>query len=599
MNAMRIRIARNILAALSLLASFNLQLSTLSAQGTAFTYQGRVTSHGTNFSGKGQFKFALVTVTNIAATATATANVTAQFVTSVDVTFGGNGYTSPPSVSFSGGGGSGATAHAVVGGGVVTSVVVDNTGSGYSNSPTVTIAAPPDTLAFTTLWSNDGTSLNGSEPTSAVEVAVDSGLFTVRLGDATLGNMSGFPAGLFRQPDLQLRIWFNNGLSGFSALSPTQPLAAAPYAVSALELNGTLAASQLTGAISSNQISNGSITAAMLASGAVTASKLDSTIGVWEHSGNNVYRLSGNVGVGTTAPTVRVHVDEGADASPTSGGYIVAGNIAGQNVAIDENEVMARNNGAASTLFLNNNGGVVYSGAPVGIGTITPANLLHARGNAPAMLLQDTASAANQAGYLGFWNNVSAETAWVGFGTPGSTEFTVLNTRGDIVLWPADDVGIGRTPAANKLEVEGNASKSAAGSWLANSDARIKTDVQTITGALDKLAQVRLVQFRYTKEYRAQHPALEDRSYLNVVAQEFQKVFPDHVQSSGENLPCGGDPILQVDTYPLTIYAAAAIQELNGKLTEELKHRDAENTELKQRLENLERLVIEKNGGAK
>jgi len=37
------------------------QLSIALAQGTAFTYQGRVTHSGTNFSGAGQFKFALVT----------------------------------------------------------------------------------------------------------------------------------------------------------------------------------------------------------------------------------------------------------------------------------------------------------------------------------------------------------------------------------------------------------------------------------------------------------------------------------------------------------------------------------------------------------
>lgn len=97
----------------------------------------------------------------------------------------------------------------------------------------------------------------------------------------------------------------------------------------------------------------------------------------------------------------------------------------------------------------------------------------------------------------------------------------------------------------------------------------------------------------YTDAYRAQHHSLKDRSYLNVVAQEFQAVFPEDVQSSGEKLP-SGDPILQVDTYPLTIYSAAAIQELNQKLTRELKRRDAENAELKQRLERLEQLINSK-----
>jgi len=148
-------------------------------------------------------------------------------------------------------------------------------------------------------------------------------------------------------------------------------------------------------------------------------------------------------------------------------------------------------------------------------------------------------------------------------------------------------VGIGRTPTANLLEIAGNASKSTAGSWLANSDARIKTRIATITNALETLDRVRLVSFHYTDDYRATHPEIEDRSYLNVIAQEFARVFPDAVKGSGEKLPDGSE-ILQVDTYPLTIYSAAAIQELNQKL-------EAENAELKARLERLERLVNSKN----
>lgn len=124
-----------------------------------------------------------------------------------------------------------------------------------------------------------------------------------------------------------------------------------------------------------------------------------------------------------------------------------------------------------------------------------------------------------------------------------------------------EPVGIRRAPATNALEVEGQASKSTAGNWLANSDRRIKTGIEPITGALEKLDRVRLVDFRYTPEYLAAHPDIEDKRYLNVVAQEFAGVFPGDVKSSGEMLP-DGSPILQVDTYPLTIYSAAAIQEL-------------------------------------
>ena len=152
----------------------------------------------------------------------------------------------------------------------------------------------------------------------------------------------------------------------------------------------------------------------------------------------------------------------------------------------------------------------------------------------------------------------------------------------------AGRLGIGRTPLLNALEVEGNASKSTAGSWLANSDRRIKTDIESITGALEKLDQVRLVDFRYTDDYLAAHPGIEDRRYPNVIAQEFQQVFPDDVKSSGETLP-DGSPILQVDTYPLTIYSAAAVQELhreNQVLKRQLADQEARLRKLEAILEN-------------
>ena len=170
----------------------------------------------------------------------------------------------------------------------------------------------------------------------------------------------------------------------------------------------------------------------------------------------------------------------------------------------------------------------------------------------------------------------------------GATDLWHLYMGGDrlTVSKTTGNVGVKRTPTTNDLEVEGSASKTTAGSWLANSDARIKTNVQTVGNALATLDQVRLVSFEYTDDYKQAHPAIESRRYLNVIAQEFQKVFPDDVKGSGEKLADGSE-ILQVDTYPLTIYSAAAIQELHAQL--QLK--DAELSQLRDRLARVEALV--------
>jgi hypothetical protein len=159
-----------------------------------------------------------------------------------------------------------------------------------------------------------------------------------------------------------------------------------------------------------------------------------------------------------------------------------------------------------------------------------------------------------------------------------------LGTSGTERMRVAADgkVGIGRVPAANTLEVEGTASKSSSGNWSANSDARIKKDVRNLDHALDKIDRVRPVSFRYTDEYRAAHPSLEDKDYLNVIAQEFAKVFPEAVKESGETLD--GKPILQVDIHPAAVYSIAAIQELHHLV----KAKDEEVTKLKQQNATLE-----------
>ena len=80
------------------------------------------------------------------ATFAAGASAASKAVASVTVGSGGSGYDTPPTVVFSGGGGSGAAGTAVLNTGAVASVTITSGGEGYTSAPTVTfVTADGDT----------------------------------------------------------------------------------------------------------------------------------------------------------------------------------------------------------------------------------------------------------------------------------------------------------------------------------------------------------------------------------------------------------------------------------------------------------------------
>ncbi len=69
--------------------------------------------------------------------------VSSGVVERIDVVAGGSGYTSAPTLTFTGGGGSGASVSTTtVSGGALTSTMVPARGSGYTSEPTVTVGGP-------------------------------------------------------------------------------------------------------------------------------------------------------------------------------------------------------------------------------------------------------------------------------------------------------------------------------------------------------------------------------------------------------------------------------------------------------------------------
>lgn len=134
-------------------------------------------------------------------------------------------------------------------------------------------------------------------------------------------------------------------------------------------------------------------------------------------------------------------------------------------------------------------------------------------------------------------------------------------------------IGIGRTPITNILEVAGEASKNTAGSWLGNSDARLKKDIQQIPGneALEKLLKLKGVYYYWNDDKTGINRPKEKQ--MGFIAQNIQEVFPDKVTKDGKG------------------YLQTAYGDYDAVIVEALRALYEKNQALEKKIKNLELLI--------
>jgi hypothetical protein len=269
-----------------------------------------------------------------------------------------------------------------------------------------------------------------------------------------------------------------------------------------------------------------------------------------------VYLFRGKVGIGTNAPSVKLHVVGGSEATLTGGGTIVAGPITSENLAIDRDEIQARNNGSANTLHLNGHGGNVNfvngslvvkdSTGFVGIGITSPQARLQVTGGTDVTLSGGGTIVAGS--FDG--NNLAIDNNEIQARNNGVAETLSLNAEGGLVQTGGDlkvpgTIFLGNdasfTGGNFRVISDGSIVPNFDGGWelgtsLANwmdvwatdgtintSDERDKTNIKDLNYGLKEIMKLRSVRFNWKNK-------IENGEKLGLIAQDLQKVLPEVVR---------------------------------------------------------------------
>ncbi len=281
----------------------------------------------------------------------------------------------------------------------------------------------------------------------------------------------------------------------------------------------------------------------------------DATNAHFDSTGSDQFLIEadGGVGIGTNAPETALHVDGGTDVAPAGGGFFQAGSSNGLNLALDNNEIMARDNGTTSKLSINVSGGDVILGNGSSSGLVGIGN------NNPAAKLDVAANAALDA---------------LRVRVAGTTRLVVKSNG-------AVGVGANFTPSFD-LQVSssapngGTAGKPGGGSWSNSSDRRLKKNIEDLEGSLETLLALRGVTYEY-KDPEAIGELSGTR--IGFVAQEVEEVLPDWVSEKPDGMKM------------LTIrgFEALAVEAFREQ-QERIRTLSLENEVLRERVEELELL---------
>ncbi len=257
-------------------------------------------------------------------------------------------------------------------------------------------------------------------------------------------------------------------------------------------------------------------------------------------------RIYAQTGIGTTTPVNKFQVESSTADPLTSGNNVRNGHLRLSGLGVTHlvdvglmsttnhfgTWIQARKKDDYSvnyTLLLNPNGGAV------GVGTNSPTTTLtvgNSVGTIAGELTLNPAATSNEGGQITLKKSLNGSTAdWTidQYGTTSADAririFAGTTQTNGLTILENGNVGIGVMTPTTKLYVNGDIT---ANSIAGTSDVRFKTNIRSVSSALDKIKQLRGVYFNWNqKAFPEKDFGAQDE--LGFIAQEVEKIVPEIV----------------------------------------------------------------------
>lgn len=256
--------------------------------------------------------------------------------------------------------------------------------------------------------------------------------------------------------------------------------------------------------------------------------------------------LYAQTGIGTTAPINKLDIfttkADPATSNSSSNGNLRLGASGANTHVLDFglsststfSWMQARDRGNYATLY-----SLAFNpvGGNVGIGTSAPNSTLtvgNSIGTIPGEISINPAFTSNEGGQINIRKSLNGSTAdWIidQYGTTSSDArlriFNSIAETNGITIMENGNIGMGSLTPSVRLQVAGDI---IANSIAGSSDARFKTNITAIENPLQKVLQLRGVNFDWkTKEFPAR--SFSENRTVGFIAQEVEKVLPEIVQT--------------------------------------------------------------------